>query len=87
MFIQLLKGSALVSLVNLEDMTYQAQQVLRPNNTDQIFLILVLLLVLYFALSMLITAVMRVIERRAGELVGRTPSAASRRATVQAGAA
>ncbi len=87
LFIQLLKGSALVSLVSLEDLTYQAQQVLRPLNTDQILIIFLLLLVLYFILSVLITTVMRLLERWAAAKVGRAPSARSRRVASTAGAA
>jgi len=87
LFIQLLKGSALVSLVSLEDLTYQAQQVLRPLNTDQILTIFLLLLVLYFILSVLITTVMRLLERWAAAKVGRDPSARSRRVASTAGAA
>lgn len=86
LFIQLLKGSALVSLVFLEDLTYQAQEVLLPVNTDQAFTILMMVLVLYLVLSVLITAMMRIVERRAGALVGRRPSASARqRATLMGG--
>jgi polar amino acid transport system permease protein len=87
LFIQLLKGSALVSLVSLEDLTYQAQQVLRPLNTDQILIIFLLLLMLYFILSVLITTVMQFLERWAAAKVGRAPSARSRRVASTAGAA
>ncbi|MGH4021887.1 MAG: ectoine/hydroxyectoine ABC transporter permease subunit EhuC [Pseudonocardiaceae bacterium] len=86
LFIQLLKGSALVSLVFLEDLTYQAQEVLLPVNTDQAFTILMMVLVLYLVLSVLITAMMRIVERRAGALVGRRPSVSARqRATLMGG--
>jgi len=86
LFIQLLKGSALVSLVFLEDITYQATEVLLPTNSRQAFTILLLLLMLYLVLSVLITAVMRRVERRAAALVGRGPSAeASDRAALMGG--
>lgn len=78
LFIQLLKGSALVSLVFLQDLTYQAQAVVLKNNTSQALTILTLLLLVYLVLAIAITAVMRFVERQAAAMVGRRPAARSR---------
>lgn len=77
LYIQLLKGTALVSLVLLNDLTFQATSIVLPTNTSDALLILTLLLVLYLILSVLITALMRLLERRAMAVVGRGPSARS----------
>ncbi|MQA12875.1 MAG: ectoine/hydroxyectoine ABC transporter permease subunit EhuC [Pseudonocardiaceae bacterium] len=87
LFIQLLKGSALVSLVFLQDLTFQAQAVVLPTNTDQALTILTLLLLVYLALSIVITAAMRFLERWAAALVGRQPSTRSREVALSGGAA
>lgn len=88
LFIQLLKASALVSLIFLNDLTFQATEVLLPTNTNRAFAILLLLLVLYLLLSLVITAAMSVLERWAARLAGRTPSPVSlrRRRAVAGGA-
>lgn len=85
LFIQLLKGSALVSLIQLNDLTFQAVGVVLPTNTSDALIILVLLLLIYLVLSVLITAVMRLIERRASAAVGRGPSERSRVAAATTG--
>jgi len=81
LYIQLLKGSSLVSLVFLTDLTFQAVGVLVPTNTSDALTIFTLLLLVYLVLSLLITAVMRFVERRTAALVGRGPSARARTAT------
>jgi polar amino acid transport system permease protein len=73
LFIQLLKSSALLSLIFVHDITYQGRDVLEPNFTGQTALIYLLMLALYLVLSVLITVVMRLLERRAAAAVGRTP--------------
>ncbi|GAA0515554.1 ectoine/hydroxyectoine ABC transporter permease subunit EhuC [Saccharopolyspora subtropica] len=73
LFIQLLKSSALLSLIFVHDITYQGRDVLEPNFSGQTALIYLLMLALYLVLSLLITAVMRVWERRAAAAVGRRP--------------
>lgn len=60
--IELLKGTAVVSLISLSDMTFQAQVVrLQTGNTAMPFLTI---LVLYFALALVITYATRGLERR-----------------------
>ncbi|MCI2416583.1 ectoine/hydroxyectoine ABC transporter permease subunit EhuC [Saccharopolyspora sp. K220] len=73
LFIQLLKSSSLLSLIFVHDIAYQGRDVLEPNFTGQTALIYLLMLALYLVLSVLITTVMRVLERRAAAAVGRTP--------------
>jgi len=60
--IELLKGTAIVSLISLPDMTFQAQLVrVQTGNTLIPFL---MILILYFILATIITVFMRGLERR-----------------------
>jgi polar amino acid transport system permease protein len=62
LFIELLKISALVSLITLQDLTFQAASINAVTlRTIEIF---TTVLVLYFLLSLVITAFMRFLERR-----------------------
>ena len=65
LLIEILKVSALVSLVNLADITYEAQN-LRLNRADDPVDIFVAVLVLYFGISLAIMAVTRLLERYVG---------------------
>ncbi|HYH32407.1 MAG TPA: ectoine/hydroxyectoine ABC transporter permease subunit EhuC [Pseudonocardia sp.] len=78
LFIQLLKGSALLSFVSINELTYLADQVLRPNFGPDLPLVYFVLLVFYLLLALVITAVMRMLESAAAARLGRTPSARSR---------
>jgi len=62
--IELLKGTALVSLITLHDLTFSGQ--LLRNLTYQTADIFSLVLLLYFVIALLITAVVRLLERRLG---------------------
>ena len=77
LFIQLLKGSALLSIITVPEMTHQAEEVLLPRHNSQAALIFLVTLVFYLVLSILITVGMRALERRAGKMVGRRPKPAS----------
>lgn len=61
--IELLKGTAVVSLISLTDMTFQAQVV--RAQTGNTLVPFATILVLYFAISSAIAAFMRWLERRA----------------------
>ena len=61
--IELLKATSVVSLISLADMTFQAQVV--RSQTGSTLVPFVAILVMYFALSSLISAGMRWLERRA----------------------
>jgi polar amino acid transport system permease protein len=75
LFIQLLKGSSLLMIIGVSEMTRQAYRVLIPRNVDvsSTALIWTIVLVFYLALAILITMGMRWLERRAAALVGRVP--------------
>lgn len=62
LMIELLKSTALVSLITLSDLTFQAQ--LLRSATGQTALIFSLILVMYFVMAYAITLVVRAIERR-----------------------
>jgi polar amino acid transport system permease protein len=65
LLIEIMKSSALVSLITLSDLTHEAQNLrqLRVASSVDIF---VAVLVIYFAISLSITGVVRLLERRAG---------------------
>jgi polar amino acid transport system permease protein len=73
LFIQLLKGSALLTMITVHEMTYQAREVLVDRHIDQAWLIWILVLLFYLMLAILITIGMRLLERWAARLVGRKP--------------
>ncbi|AVV47475.1 ectoine/hydroxyectoine ABC transporter permease subunit EhuC [Streptomyces sp. P3] len=71
LLIELLKGTALVSVITVADMTFAGNLVrLGTNETTPVY---TLLLVLYFVLAFLITRGMRLLERRAKAGIGRRP--------------
>jgi len=78
LFIQLLKGSALLTIIAVPEMTNQARNVLMDVYTSQAGLIWTVLLVFYLVLAVLITFGMKFLERRAARIVGRGPSQAAR---------
>ena len=69
LFIELLKSTALVSLITLNDLAFQAQQMNQATmKTLQIF---TLVLLIYLALSLILTIGMRLLERRASQGLAR----------------
>lgn len=78
LFIQLLKSTAILSLITVPDVTRQGVQVLVPNMGSEIITIFISMLVIYLVLSVLITVVMRFAERVAARRVGRRPSREAR---------
>jgi polar amino acid transport system permease protein len=58
LLIELLKGTALVSLITLSDLTFEAQK-LRVNGTADTLTLFGLVLLLYFAIALCITALVR----------------------------
>lgn len=64
LLIELLKGTSLVSLITLADLTFRADQLVQATfRTGEIFL---LTLLIYFLLAQLISLAMRMLERRLG---------------------
>ena len=59
--VQNMKDSALVSLITLSDLTFQAQTL--RNDTLQTVPIYVITLLLYFLLALVLTAIMKWLER------------------------
>ncbi len=69
LFIELLKGTALVSLITITELAFRGAQLnVATLRTMEIFSIV---LVIYFLMAMVITAFMRGIERRLGAGLGR----------------
>jgi polar amino acid transport system permease protein len=73
LFIQLLKGSALLTIIFVAEMTHQAKDVLIDRHIGDAALIWTLVLLFYLVLSILITIGMRALERWAARMVGREP--------------
>ncbi len=74
LFIQLLKATAIVSLITVPELTYQAKQILIPTfSVAQTPLILLMVLAMYLILAILITTAMRWAERAAARRLGRRP--------------
>lgn len=73
LFIQLLKGSALLTLITAEEIIHEARRVLMIRYADQAWLIWTVVLLFYLVLAILITIGMRMLERWAAKLVGRRP--------------
>jgi polar amino acid transport system permease protein len=63
LFIELLKSTALVSLITLTDLAFKAQQL--NQTTMKTIPIFTLVLLIYLAMSLMITTGMRVLEVRA----------------------
>lgn len=71
LLIELLKGTSLVSVIAVADMTFAGNLLrLATNDSPPIY---TLLLVLYFVLAFILTRLMRMLERRAKAGVGRAP--------------
>jgi polar amino acid transport system permease protein len=68
LLIELLKGTSLVSLITLSDLTFRAQ--LLRASTGRTATIFLMVLVMYFVMSFVITMGMKVLERRAAASIG-----------------
>jgi polar amino acid transport system permease protein len=80
LFIQLLKSTAILSFVFIPDITRQATEVLIPNFNPWVVQIMLLLLLYYLVLSLIITGVMRALERAAAARLGRPVTRGAKRA-------
>ncbi|MFG2398839.1 ectoine/hydroxyectoine ABC transporter permease subunit EhuC [Streptomyces lydicus] len=69
LLIELLKGTALASLLSIGELTFQAK--LARLSTGQSAEVYGIILVLYFAVAFVVTRIMRLLERRAKASVGR----------------
>ncbi|WP_200773891.1 ectoine/hydroxyectoine ABC transporter permease subunit EhuC [Thermoanaerobacter uzonensis] len=66
--IELIKGTALVSLIGLEDLTYSGV-IMRTNDIADTFIIFILILLIYYAISTIFASGFKLLEKRAN--VGR----------------
>jgi polar amino acid transport system permease protein len=73
LFIELLKATSLVSLITLADLTFKAQQI--NQNTLRTVEVFSIVLLLYLAISIVITVTMRSLEQRAAKGLRRGRSA------------
>jgi polar amino acid transport system permease protein len=80
LFIQLLKSTAILSFVFIPEITRQATEVLIPNFNPWVLQIMLLLLLYYLVLSLIITAVMRMLERVTAARLGRRLTRGAKRA-------
>jgi polar amino acid transport system permease protein len=80
LFIQLLKSTAILSFVFIPEITRQATEVLIPNFNPWVLQIMLLLLLYYLVLSLIITAVMRMLERATAARLGRRLTRGAKRA-------
>jgi polar amino acid transport system permease protein len=79
LFIQLLKSTALLSFVAIDEITNLANQRLVSSFQPELPLVWLVVLVLYLLLALAITVVMRLLESAAAARVGRKPSARARK--------
>jgi polar amino acid transport system permease protein len=82
LFIQLLKSTAILSLITVADVTRQGTAILIPNFGGDTGTIFICLALIYLVLAALVTAAMRLAERVAARKVGRRPSREARVAAV-----
>ncbi|MGE2725123.1 ectoine/hydroxyectoine ABC transporter permease subunit EhuC [Mycolicibacterium pulveris] len=73
LFIQLLKGSSLLTIITVHEMTYQAREVLVDRFISEAATIWTIVLLFYLALAVLITLGMRMLERWTADVAGRRP--------------
>ena len=83
LYVQLVQASALISLINVQDITYKGKVVLEPVYTTQVLPIFLLMLLLYLILSVIIVVFMTGVEVWARRIAGR-PRRVRRRARLSA---
>ncbi|MBB4929476.1 polar amino acid transport system permease protein [Lipingzhangella halophila] len=84
LIIELMKGSAVVSLISVSDLTFVAQQM--RTFTGQTVLAFLGALVMYFILAQVFQFLMRLAERRANRRLGRVPDKPVRKKAASAAA-
>jgi polar amino acid transport system permease protein len=81
LFIQLLKSTALLSLVVVSEVVRQGQLLLPNLGVGEKLTVFLVELVIFLVLALVITSVMRLLERRAAARLGRAPVVRARRVT------
>ncbi|MEW2355114.1 ectoine/hydroxyectoine ABC transporter permease subunit EhuC [Spirillospora sp. NPDC029432] len=84
LLIELMKGSAIVSLITIGDLTFRAKQI--QSSTGETLWTYVAILVIYFVIAQLLQLLVRYAERRVDRMLGRRPSAKAVPATAGTGA-
>jgi polar amino acid transport system permease protein len=72
LLIELMKGTALVSLISIVDLTFSAQKI--RTNTGETLWTFTTILVIYFVIAQLLQLFVRYAERRTDRMLGRRPS-------------
>jgi polar amino acid transport system permease protein len=76
LLIELMKGTALVSLISIGDLMLRAQQIREA--TGQTAAVFLVILVMYFVIAQVLQLLVRYLERRADVMLGRRPGRAAR---------
>ncbi|GAA3939705.1 ectoine/hydroxyectoine ABC transporter permease subunit EhuC [Actinomadura viridis] len=71
LLIELMKGTAIVSLITISDLTFRAKQI--QSSTGETLWTFVVILVLYFAIAQILQLLVRYAERRVDRMLGRRP--------------
>jgi polar amino acid transport system permease protein len=71
LLIELMKGSAVVSLISIADLMLRAQQL--RQSTGQTTSVFLVILVMYFVIAQVLQLLVRYLERRADIMLGRRP--------------
>ena len=74
LFIELLKSTALVSLITISDLAFRAQQINQATFASRTIEVFTVVLVMYLGIAMLITIGMRALERFAARGISRGPA-------------
>ncbi|GAA2408524.1 ectoine/hydroxyectoine ABC transporter permease subunit EhuC [Actinomadura vinacea] len=72
LLIELMKGSAIVSLITIGDLTFRAKQI--QSSTGETLWTYVAILLIYFVIAQLLQLFVRYAERRVDRMLGRRPS-------------
>lgn len=84
LLIELMKGSAIVSLITINDLMFRAKQI--QASTGETVWTYVAILVIYFVIAQALQLLVRLAERRVDRMLGRKPSREATLSTVAAGA-
>jgi polar amino acid transport system permease protein len=76
LLIELMKGTAVVSLISIADLMLRAQQL--RQSTGQTTSVFLVILVMYFVIAQVLQSLVRYLERRADVMLGRRPGRAAR---------
>jgi polar amino acid transport system permease protein len=76
LLIELMKGTAVVSLISIADLMLRAQQL--RQSTGQTTSVFLVILVMYFVIAQVLQLLVRYLERRADVMLGRRPGRAAR---------